>query len=282
MYIKSILKTGALTVATFALVLVACNKKSSTTTTTNTTTTLTSDDNGGYASDAAKLESASNDVVSIADAAATGGNSNLRETSTCATVSFDTLTSGAHSITIDFGTGCTGLDGKTRKGKIIVTFNGRYKDSASSHTITYNNYYVNSVQLTGSKTVTNQGRNSSGQYWYTVTVNDSLIFASDSIASWTGSRTRTWLAGYSTPSRLDDEYTIGGTTTVRRANGHTFTFTITTPLQVALSCPYIEAGVVNITSSTFTGTRTLDYGSGACDNNATLTIGSRSYPITLR
>lgn len=130
------------------------------------------------------------------------------------------------------------------------------------------------------------GTNTSGQVWYNVTVNDSIILATDSIISWTGNRTRTWYAGYSTPDRSDDVYLIGGTTTLTRANGHVFTYAIssTDPLKVEFACRWIEAGTVSITSSTFTTPRVLDYGygGGGCDDLAQLTIGTHTYVITLR
>lgn len=269
------------------LTLTACRRNKDTTTPALTN----ADDNGGYASDAARLDQNSNDIISIADAAAATGGSNLRVTATtlggCATVTHDT-TSATRVITVDFGSGtCTSLDGKVRSGKIIITYTGRYKDSGSVHIITTNNYFVNGRKVIVHKTVTNEGTNSSGQVWYSVTVNDSIVLRTDSIISWTGTRTRTWLAGYSTPDRSDDVYAIGGVTTVKRANGNVFVHTIsaTDPLKVALACSWIEDGTVTITSShtAYTTARILDYGygGGGCDNQAQLTIGSRTYVITM-
>jgi hypothetical protein len=285
MKIKSLLRNGAFILAATLLTLTACMRRDKTTNTTNPALT-SADDNGGYASDAAKLETNSNDVISIADAAGNTGASNLRTAATtlgpCATVTNDTTVT-PHVLTINFGTSdCTCADGKNRRGEIIVTYTGRYKDSGSTHTITYHEYFVNDNHVGGSKTVTNNGTNTSGQVYYTVTVNDSLTIGSDSVITQTGSRTRTWLDGYSTPERSDDKYLITGSTTVKRANDHTFTMNITTPLQVANDCPWIEAGVVAITGSSFSGTRTLDYGTGDCDSEADLTIGSVTYHITLR
>jgi hypothetical protein len=254
---------------------------------TSTATLTNADDNGGYASDAAKLDRNSNDAMSIADAAAATGGANLRTTAVYPLVTNDT-TVVPHVLTIDFGpTDHTCLDGRVRKGMIIVTYTGHYKDSASTHTISYSGYYVDDVQLKGYKTVTNMGTNGLGQYWYSVNVHDSLVFSPDTIVSWVGTRTRTWIAGYSTSDRSDDEYTIGGTTTLTRANGHVFTHTISTadPLHIKQSCPYIESGTVTISSTSFSGgDRTLDYGygGGGCDNKALLTIGTHTYVITIR
>jgi len=285
---KSILKTGAFIIAASVITLAACKKNDS----NNNTPALTNaDDNGGYASDAAKLESTSNDVISISDEAASSGAANLRTTSVCATVTNDTAVT-PHVLTINFGsTDCLCADGKYRKGEIIVTYTGHYKDSLSTHTISYDGYYVNDNKVSGSKTVTNQGTNTSGQVWYTVAVNDSITLTTDSVITWTAHRTRTWLDGYSTVLRSDDVYSIadqsGYSTLLTRANGHVFTISITSPLTVAQDCDFIEAGTLDISSSTFTGgDRILNYSyslgtAGSCDDLAQLTIGSHTYVVTL-
>ena len=286
MRIKSLLKKGAFLIVVSVLTLAACRRSN------NGTPVLTgTDDNGGYASDATKLEQNSNDAISTADLAVTTNTSGLRTTTTYPNIS--RTYSGADTIvTIDFGpTDHMCADIRNRRGQLIVTYSGHYKDSLSTHTITTNNYYVDDYQVIFHKTVTNKGTNSSGQVWYTVTVNDSIILAADSIISWNGNRTRTWIAGYNSSVRSDAVYAIGGTTTLTRANGHVFTFDISasSPLKVALACRWIESGIVTISSSTFTGgDRTLDYSysgagvtPGGCDDLAKLTIGTHTYVITL-
>ena len=162
---------------------------------------------------------------------------------------------------------------------------GNYKDSGSIRTITSDNYIVNGYKMAVHKTVTNEGMNASSQYWYNVTVGDSIYLTSDSVISWSGNRTRTWQSGYSTADISDDMYAIGGTTMVTRANGHTFTFAIESgsPLIVSPDCSYIEAGKVDITGSNITGTRILNYGDTPnCDRLATVTINGTTYTIVLR
>jgi len=280
----TMLRNSAFIIAASLFTLASCKHDNN----NNAPALTNADDNGGYASDAAKAEQTSNDVISIADvAAATSSGSNLRTTGTtlggCAMVTNDTSVT-PHVLTINFGTtDCTCLDNKNRRGEIIVTYSGHYKDSGSTHTITYSNYYVNDNQVMGSKTVTNMGTNSSGQVYYNVTVNDSMGIGSDSLITWVGNRVRTWYAGYGTSERADDVYQITGTTTLTRANGHVFTFDITSPLQVANACPFIEAGTVDISSSTFASSpHILDYGTGNCDDEAQLTIGGTTYNVTLR
>lgn len=95
---------------------------------------------------------------------------------TCATITFDTAAS-PKTLTIDFGTtDCLCGDGNYRRGKILVSWTGPYRDSGSVRTITFDQYFVNYNQLQGTKTVTNNGTNGSGHPTFTVTVNGSVTW----------------------------------------------------------------------------------------------------------
>lgn len=282
---KSLYGKGLILAATGLLLFAACKR---TATDTSSTTTLSEDDKG-YGGDQAAIERENNDVLSMADAAANNGNAQLKggftELSGCAVVTNDTV-SVPHVLTLDFGNSpCTGWDGRNRSGKIIVQYTGHYKDAGSQHTITYDNYIVNGNQLTGSKSVTNMGMNNAGNYYYDISVTDTLwsgtVANNNGFRSWTSSRERTWVDGYSTATRADDTYDITGSATIRRINGHTFTVNITSALRVAAICPWIEQGTVQITPQNGNNVRTIDYGNGNCDSQATLTINNQSYNITL-
>src|SRR5258708_22515402 len=67
----------------------------------------------------------------------------------------NSLTSPHGTITIDFGTGCTGPAGKIRKGQIIIVYKGRRFLPGSSIVITFNNYFVNGIKVEGTRTLTN-------------------------------------------------------------------------------------------------------------------------------
>ncbi|OJW81884.1 MAG: hypothetical protein BGO69_15450 [Bacteroidetes bacterium 46-16] len=281
---KSLYGKGLILVATGMLLLTACRR---TATDTNSLASLSEDDKG-YGADQALIERENNDVISMADAAAANGSAQLKgglnELSGCAVVTNDTLAS-PHVLTIDFGNSpCTGIDGRNRSGKIMVQYTGQYKDAGSQHTITYDNYVVNGNQITGSKTVTNMGMNNAGDYYYNIAVTDTLwsgtVANNNGFRSWTSSRVRTWVSGYSTGTRTDDSYDITGNATIRRINGHAFTVNITSALRVAIGCPWIEQGTVEITPQNG-NVRTIDYGSGNCDSEATLTVNNQTYHITL-
>jgi len=279
MYITKQLKTTTMLMAIAMISFTACKR-------TNSSTDTASADDAAAVADHTQLERENNDVDNITDIAYTTGAANLRMTPPdlghCVTVTRDTTVS-PHLLTIDFGTSdCLCADGRYRRGKIFVAYNKGYKDSGSVHTITFDNYYVDENQLTGKKTVTNMGTNSIGQYYYDIEVNDSLILSGGGgTISWTSSRTRTWIEGYRTAVRADDVYNIAGNATITRRTGKTISVNITTPLRVAVDCPWIEAGVATVTRPSG-GTMSIDYGTGTCDRLAMATIGGHTYSITLK
>jgi hypothetical protein len=232
----------------------------------------------GYAADHATSEQTFNDVQNISDQAAditAGSTLNFRTTATtiggCATV---TKTPG--SIVIDFGaTDCVCRDGRTRRGKIIVTYSGGgYKDVGSVHTITFDNFYQNDNKVTGTKTVTNMGYNAAGHLYFNVTVDGSVTRKSGGTVSASWTRVRTWTEGSATADISDDVYEITGSGTITRANGSVINITISKPLIVARNCDWIEAG--SVTFALAGGqSRVLNFGDTPnCDDMATVTMAN--------
>ena len=242
-----------------------------------------SDTDTQVASDNALSESSYNDVMNIADEAAdknTGDHlGNYKTASNCATVTHDTV-SNPKLLTIDFGsTNCLCNDGRYRRGKILVSYTGHYKDSGSMHSITFDNYYVNDRHIMGSKSVTNMGHNSLGQTYFNIVVNGLVIKPSGDSVTWNSTRTRTWTQGESTTTKLDDVYEVTGSAS--GTNGtKSYTMTIIQPLVRSLSCNWISSGKVEIQPSG-KALRTIDFGTGTCDDQATVTIGGVVYNITL-
>jgi hypothetical protein len=228
-----------------------------------------------------------NDVNQISDEAyvgslnsfKTGESSNVF--STCDTIIVDTI---ARIITVDFGaTNCMCADGKNRRGKIVIYYTGRYKEAGSVHTITFDNYFVNDNKVEGTKTVTNMGMNTSGNYYYTISIVGSIIKADGSgTISWNSSRVRTWIAGYSTSTRGDDKYSITGNAAGTTANGDAFTANISDALTIDLSCTHkITAGSI-IFNKIGGIDRTINFGSGVCDNTFTISAAGRTRTLTFR
>ena len=188
------------------------------------------------------------------------------------------LQSQPYSMLIDFGTtNCTGADGLSRRGRLFVTFTGPYSEPGTVITITPQEYRVNDHLVQGVKTVTNAGTNAQQQSYFTVAVSGTVT-APD--GSWTSThnynRVRTWIAGENTAAILDDVYLItGGGIGTNRA-GLPFTQQITTPLRAEVGCPWIVSGVVEIVPQGKQA-RVIDFGNGACDAQATVTVGGFSF-----
>ena len=80
------------------------------------------------------------------------------------------------TLTIDFGTtNCTDNYGVNRRGKIIATATGKYRDAGTIITITPSNYYVNDYKIEGTKTVTNNGQNSYGQTTFNINIDNAKV-----------------------------------------------------------------------------------------------------------
>ncbi len=226
-------------------------------------------------------EAVSDEVGNIADAAykgtsIVGRNSSpeaqLDALSNCAVITHDTV-SNPHLLTIDFGaTNCLCNDGRYRRGQILVSYTGSYFAQGSVKTTTFNNYFRNDNKLEGTRTVTNIGSNSDGNPAWTVSaVNMKITRTNGNIHTWNSERTRTMIAGQNTSAWADDQYSITGNGSGVNANGVSYTANITTPLHRALSCHWIDSGVIAFTRSNG-ATRTINFGTGTCDDQAIVTV----------
>jgi hypothetical protein len=212
------------------------------------------------------------DALRMSDAAYKDG-----ELPCAVAVTIDTVTV-PHTMLIDFGpTNCTAPDGRTRRGRLNVTFTGRYRDPGTVITITPEDYYVNDHHLQGLKTVTNAGLNGQGQPFFNVTVSGTVT-APD--GSWTSThsfqRTRTWVEGASTVNWLDDVYLIAGGGSGVNRRGIPYTMIITTPLRVELDCPWIVRGVMQIIPDGLS-MRSVNYGDGTCDGQVSVTVNGSTF-----
>lgn len=232
-----------------------------------------------------------NDMTSISDEAATTGTvssfrtaENSAVLSTCAAITFDTL-APAKTVTVNFGSSnCLCNDGRYRRGSLILSFTGRYRDSLTVINVTPQNYFVNDNQVTGSKTITNKGHNAAHHLVYEVNANIQVIKANGGgTITWQSTRQREWVSGESTHTWSDDIYSITGNASGTTANGNTFSSVITTPLvrNMAQGCRrHFVSGVLEHTPGG-KATRYIDFGNGACDDQATVTINGNVYNITL-
>ena len=192
------------------------------------------------------------------------------------------------TISIDFGDGVIGLDGNTRSGIITVVATGPYTEAGSTFTTTLDAYHIDEYHVQGTKIVTNNGLNDAGYLNYDIAVTEGSITNTDGYTTtWSSERNREWIGGQDTnwltdglEGVLDDTYSITGSATGVTASDRFFNFIITDPLIVSLNCHWIKQGVIELSPEGL-NVRTLDYGNGECDNQATLSVNGNTYDITL-
>lgn len=235
----------------------------------------------------AEAEYYSSDAISMSDMAAYGRGSFKSSDNTafsgCATVTKDTL-SNPRVITIDFGSvNCECNDGRFRRGKIIITYTGKYFEEAATKNIAFEDYYINDNHVEGSRTVTNKGLNDAGNPNWSIEVKNMKVTAVDgAFFTWNSTRNREMIAGYNTLFDFsDDAYSITGSANGINKKGLAFSATITKALLVSFDCRWIKSGIVEMIPAK-KANRSIDYGDGTCDNEATVFIKGKTHSIKLK
>ena len=209
----------------------------------------------------------------------------------CYTVSITQLSSPALfplQIVIDFGGGCEGKDGHIRKGKIIATYTGRLIVPGKSASVTFDGFYIDSIQVAGTESITNSA--SAGNRQFTIDITDArLSKPNGNYTAWNNHKIITQTAGLNTPDiALDDVFTIEGNAAGQLRKGDllaTWKSEIETPLVKEFLCRWIIQGKIKTTlgasSANNQWVAELDYGSGTCDKNATVIINGITHEISL-
>lgn len=187
-----------------------------------------------------------------------------------------------NTITIDFGDACTRPDGRVLSGILIIDQSAEIRTPGAVRTVTHQNFYVDGVKVEGTRTWTNNGQNSDGQWSYTkVATNMQLTFEDGSTTTWNKTRTSVLIEGGTTATHHDDVWSSTGTASGVNRNGVDFTATITEPLIKRADCRWISSGIMEFKVGI--RTRSLDFGDGTCDRLGTLTLANGdSYTIRLR
>lgn len=216
----------------------------------------------------------------------TGRVAQVDSTTRCFTVSIIRLQAANPfpvTIILDFGNGCIGLDGRLRKGKIITTYTGRLIHAGSTATTTFDQYSIDSIQVQGTQIVSNVSTTTAFKLNIQVQ-NGKLTRPNGNYQQWNSIRSITQVLGMATPLiAADDVFSITGHATgvVKRNNIiSTWESQIIEPLHKAFICRWIVKGKVKLTRNAHQAI--LDYGQGACDRHATITMNGVTHNILLR
>ena len=200
-------------------------------------------------------------------------------TLSCATVTITPQNSFPKTIVIDFGNGCTSVDGVNRAGKINITLSDSVHHPGATAVMTFTSYSTVGYKVEGTITWTNTST-PNGISW-TRQISNGKVIEPLGGYYWTheGTKNVTQTAGASTPlNLLDDVYSVTGSHTVTNPAGKTRTVTILEALEKKTTCHNVSKGKMKIQAQTHFAV--LDYGDGTCDNVVVITIDG-VLPITI-
>lgn len=200
-------------------------------------------------------------------------------TASCPTITVDTANSFPVIMTIDYGTGCADpVDGKVRKGKLICEISESWDSVGCITSIMLDSFYVGAIRYEGTVTFERLSANSfrktvaSGHCSKSGSTPWDIYFDSD--------KTITFVSGANNSSQTQI-VRIEGTNHGTDRNGQEWTCNITSPIIRDLSCTWITQGTLELTP-TGKSMRTVDFGSGNCDNKGTVTIDGNTFEFTMQ
>lgn len=226
------------------------------------------------------FDDVSSEVLQVTLNGTTGAASTTSAACATVTISPQDLTTWPKTITIDYGsTGCTGINGWVRKGKISYTLTKLQRETGAVVNVSFDNFFVNGYKLEGSYSITNNRSTDANLNITTRLVNGKITYPD---GKWyTRTSTINWqqVAGSATASVLDDEFNVTGEAVIKSSANNELITSSKTPLLRKVTCGNFVSGQLNVAYNGIAGV--LDFGGGTCDKKATLSLGTRNYEVTL-
>jgi hypothetical protein len=203
-----------------------------------------------------------------------------RMINSCVIVTHDSINK---IITLDFGTGCVGPDGKLRVGQIIIDYTYRLYIPGASLSLSLQGYSVDGLAIEGTRTLTNISPNFQANISLNATlVGGQLTWPNGDVATRSFTRTMTWVRA---ANPANDELHIDGAAQGNFRNGTTYQTNILSTLIFKRKCRWQGVhipvqGEKRIQRSTRPDLF-VDFGTGDCDHLITLTMNNQSLVIDL-
>ena len=196
------------------------------------------------------------------------------------------------TLTIDYGTGCTGPNGMSRKGIFTAELSGNFGDEGTTIDVLFNGFTKGQYTLSGTYSVTVGAADGSGNPTYSEVISNAIISWGSQEVLWEAELNRTWTEGYTTnfttPDTTsimgiaglnDDVFELTGSGSGNDSNTHPFTWESSTALILQTGCGYIKQGTLVISPANFND-GTVDYGMGECDKQATIEVDGEVFNFT--
>ena len=197
-------------------------------------------------------------------------------------------------VVIDFGNvPCMGPDGHTRRGKIISEYTNRLILPGAIGVTTFEDFYFDSIKVEGKHKITNTSTalNTPPTRSFKVEVIEArLLKPNGNFIEWNSTKNITQIEGLITPDfPRDDVFRIEGHSRGRAKRGSllvAWESNVIEPLIKRFLCRWIVKGTVRTVrlnaAANSPWIAVLNFGNGACDNQAVITINGVPHQITLR
>ena len=174
------------------------------------------------------------------------------------------------TVTLDFGEGCELRNGNFVSGKIIMTYERDPEAASKMITYSFEDFYFNRKNVEGGGSILRERSNENGNPQSTKTFDVTVTWPDGLFASKVGVKVREMIEGQSTPAWGDNVFLITGNWTFTRRNGIVLSANIIKELRRELACKFLVSGTIELSKNL--NTAILDYGDGACDDLATVSI----------
>jgi len=155
-------------------------------------------------------------------------------------------------------------DGKDRKGTITATLDKDFTEVGAIATLSFSEYVVDDLMLSGDNTISNSGMDVSMLQTYEHIVPAATVTFYDSVShgnyQWGSSKMFTWAEGMGTPTFFDDDvFELSGSSNGKDLNGVSFSCLTEESLGNYFNCRWIRTG------RTYISTPDLDVQNGYID-----------------
>lgn len=186
----------------------------------------------------------------------------------------------SRNVTIDFGEGCEGPQGRVLQGKIHIDMEFFPGEERVTSLQTFEDFYVDSRKITGAVTRSRSRATEESGRTQQIERDVNILFEDGSLIEIDGQRSRTQIEGMDTIAWGDNVWMVEGNWTVRRDGALKRSFETLETLRREAACRFYVSGRIEHQGNR--GTVQIDFGDGQCDDLATMTIGENTFEIHLR
>lgn len=170
-------------------------------------------------------------------------------------------------------------DGKIRSGSLVIRLTGALQNAGTLMIVKFKNYKANNISFSCDSMIVTMNSLNATEAQYSVKLVNGKCSAENFTVKYKMNKTVT--ARELTSS--NPYMTIYGTAEGVNRQNRTFTVNIlqNNSLTKHYNCAYIDKGILELTPEGFK-TRTVDFGNGVCDDNATFSVNGNTIAFKLK